>query len=756
MLALVGAVCGCSLLAMTSYSNEQKRDLTHMSAVRHLRALVNRYSRVAVSFDVQFHGPSAGAPPDERAELRGIERAIQEHLKALAHGGEIETDARQRDRITPLAYERPSLALAVAAARIAGLTESAELGENERDGEVLSLIRRSDAASAAIDDLANVLQTASSANLDSHRQLEFGALYINAALLLALGLWGNRNILRPLLSARRELLESSLRLAAVVNGVTECVVTVDEAFQIQGANQATEDTFGFTREELLTQSLALLVPSGLPTLTDSRQRHIRRQQLLGQRFDGSLFPLELALQELRLENKRLFVATMRDITERVDHETDLRRHHEELQSMVDDQTLDLRREAATIGLLLNVASMANSAKTLEEALWCGLELTCNYLGWPLGCARLIREKHTQKDSAIWYGYPDSMATSFGDGPARLAACVIEGGEAVVAPNRGDCEAFGLRPGVGAALAFPVMTDSELIAIIEVYSDTPRDVEGSLVPLLHLVGKQIGLVAERERREQKLRAAVDAAETANHHKTEFLSNMSHEFRTPMHAIINYTNLSLKGLESPDLSKVRRYLSNVQTSGKRLLDLLNDVLDLSKMEAGRLSYEWAHARFDEVVDAALAEVEPLLNAKSIRVDRISEAGDAYFDRARMIQVMLNLLSNAIKFSSEGSSIGIRLTEAQVAEQSFLMVRVRDTGVGIPSEELEAVFDKFQQSKRTKDGSGGTGLGLAICRQSLSAHGGRIWAEAAPGAGTELVLIFPRERELLGPPSRARGAA
>lgn len=246
-------------------------------------------------------------------------------------------------------------------------------------------------------------------------------------------------------------------------------------------------------------------------------------------------------------------------------------------------------------------------------------------------------------------------------------------------------------------------------------------------------------------------AKDEAIRANQAKSEFLANMSHELRTPMHAIISYSQMGLDKLDSVEKDKLKKFYENINTSGKRLLHLLNDLLDLSKLEAGRMVLNYESLIIRNTIDDVVTELEGLLRSKDILIDQITETENLIcdYDKVRISQVVMNLLSNAVKFSDNGRLIKIRYRDAKVltvnGEVDALEVSFEDKGVGIPADELEKVFDKFVQSSATKSGVGGTGLGLAICKEIIHAHKGHIWAENNKEGGAKFTFVIPREEPL-----------
>ncbi len=263
-------------------------------------------------------------------------------------------------------------------------------------------------------------------------------------------------------------------------------------------------------------------------------------------------------------------------------------------------------------------------------------------------------------------------------------------------------------------------------------------------LLLVGGRRSALANERGiRLQMRLEAAVQAeegarrtAEEANLAKNQFLMNMSHELRTPMHAVLAYAQL---GIEKGEEERLRRYFERIQSSARGLLVLLGDLLDLARMESGRMEFTFRPMDPIRLVEATAAEFTPEARARGIGLGIASGGAGVRFplDEARFMQVLRNLVSNALKFSPEGSTISLVLGQGEEGRHRLSVI---DEGVGIPEDELDLVFDKFVQSSQTRTGAGGTGLGLAICREIIEAHGGHIMALSRDGGGTEIRIELP----------------
>ncbi len=251
----------------------------------------------------------------------------------------------------------------------------------------------------------------------------------------------------------------------------------------------------------------------------------------------------------------------------------------------------------------------------------------------------------------------------------------------------------------------------------------------------------GLEQQVEERTKELAETNKQLIEASRHKSQFLANMSHELRTPLNSIIGYTKLMLDGLEGDINEEQEKDLHTVYTNSKHLLELINDLLDLSRIEAGKTVLNYKTFTISDLLSKVIPTIEPLAREKGLTLTYSVTPGtdSIYADEAKTKQVLINILGNAVKFTGEGN-IKINVSE----NDSDFIFSVTDTGMGMKKEDLEVIFDSFKQVGPTQiAGYEGTGLGLAISKQFIEMQDGRIWAESELGKGSTFTFTLPKKR-------------
>jgi signal transduction histidine kinase len=300
----------------------------------------------------------------------------------------------------------------------------------------------------------------------------------------------------------------------------------------------------------------------------------------------------------------------------------------------------------------------------------------------------------------------------------------------------------IRFGYRALLSVPLLLEEQIIGSLSLTRKTPGEYSPEVIEVLKTFATQSALAIQNAPLFREIADKRRQLEAARRHKSEFLANMSDELRTPLNAIIGFSEVLVDRMFGELNEKQDEYLKDIYASGQHLLSLINDILDLSKIEAGRMELEATDFDLPSAIDNALTLVRERATRRGITLGRTIDEhlGMLRGDERKVKQVLLNLLSNALKFTPEGGRIDVRAeVHDEVAE-----VSVADTGVGIAPEDQEAVFEEFRQVGTADKKVEGTGLGLALSRKFIELHGGRIWVTSQLGQGSTFTFTLPVRRE------------
>lgn len=442
-----------------------------------------------------------------------------------------------------------------------------------------------------------------------------------------------------------------------------------------------------------------------------------------------------------------------------------------------------RSRIAELVALNRLAIALSETRDPDTVLDVGLREAVAGLGFGRGLIALVDEDARELHDARTVGVPPEAATTvaslrvpLADEVSLLTTLVRASGPLLFhdldtdpyEPNRRLAAALDSRDAAGT----PLVTQGRTVGVLVVDDRRAgRPVEPSDGPVLYTVGNLLAGALETARLTRTLEARVEArtrelvdamteaqqaraaAEAANAAKSTFLSAASHELRTPLTSVVGFAKLTRKRFEEvvlpvvpvgePKVDRAARQIGDnlaiVVAEGERLTGLINDLLDLAKIESGRMEFRMAPVSIGEVVDQALAATAALFEVKGLALARdVAPAlSTVTGDRDRLVQVVVNLVSNAVKFTPEGGTVACRVRE----EGGALVVSVTDTGAGIDPADHERIFEPFRQAgDRLPDGPQGTGLGLPISKEIVEAHGGRLWVESRLGAGSTFSFGLP----------------
>jgi PAS domain S-box-containing protein len=568
------------------------------------------------------------------------------------------------------------------------------------------------------------------------------------------GIAGIARDITALKSSEEMLREQNERNRMILETAYDAFIGMDPDGTITAWNPQAELTFGWPAAEAIGRTLCNTIVAhayraahahGVEeflTTTEGSQLN-RVIDMVALHRDGHEFPVEATFWPVRVGGACSYNAFVRDITGRL---------------LAEEAR---RKETALVELLQSVTVAANRSSSIEHTARTCLQLLGSYTGWPV-CHAYLRANSTRDElasAAIWQVEDAGRFANFRevtDGAPITAGTGLPGrvlvsGKPHWLVDLADEEPLSERTraaieaGLRSGFAFPVVVDEKIIGILEFYSLQTAQPDVEFLNILGNIGSQLGQVVKRQRAEEDLQRAKASAESANRAKTEFLTTMSHEMRTPMNAILGMADLLA---ETPLQAEQLDYVQVFQVAGANLLDLINDILDLSKVESGNVQLESIGfdlgALLERVIEmmASRARDRGLsLNLEVLQGVPMALVGDPH----RLRQILVNLIGNALKFTEEGG-VTLRVEVDPVAAiggsaPGWLRFNVVDTGIGIDPDKTEMIFERFTQAdSSTTRKYGGTGLGLAISKGLVELMGGRLGCTSELGKGSTFFLAAP----------------
>ena len=521
-------------------------------------------------------------------------------------------------------------------------------------------------------------------------------------------------------------------LAGIATISADAIICINESQRITFFNEGAERIFGYRGDEIIGQPIATLLPA---RFRDTHSSHVRnfgtstlkarrmgeRTEISGLRKNGEEFPAEAAISHLGPKGKQIYSVVLRDIT--------LRRRAE--------QSLRFLAEASeTLSSSLGVEDTMQSLAHLAVPALCDASIVTAYHG---GAFHGVAIAHVDAGEGTLLRLRRAEAQLEAQG-SRPVAEVIRTRKPLFIPDaeaadgrfadflREAGEIFGDRA-VAAALCLPLIARGELLGVIELYTREKRLDADDLI-LAEDMSRHAALALDNARLHEQVMLGSRA-------RDDIIGIVSHDLRNPVNAVKMLTGAILGAEREVDLPPdVVEYSTIIKQATEQMDSLIRDLLDVTRVEAGRLSIEANAADIEDLLSYALLTLDPVAKAKQIALRLTTEAALPLVeaDRERIRQALSNLIGNSVKFSPAGSTVFLRASRVD----GEVVISVKDEGPGMTSDQLSHAFDRFWQSRRTD--REGAGLGLAITRGIIEAHGGRIWAESGIGEGSTFHFTLP----------------
>jgi signal transduction histidine kinase len=425
----------------------------------------------------------------------------------------------------------------------------------------------------------------------------------------------------------------------------------------------------------------------------------------------------------------------------------LQESYADLENKVEVRTQELAQSVGELRALGEVSQAVNSTLDLPAVLSTIVAKAVQLSNTEAGAIYVYEDAERQFRLRATHGMSDELIAAIAERQTDLGDTTIgeaaERREPIQIANLSEephSPIFDiiLAAGFRALLVVPLLRPDRIYGALVVRRRQPGEFPKATIDLLQTFAAQSVLAIQNARLFTEIEEKSRQLEVASQHKSQFLANMSHELRTPLNAILGYTELMIDRIYGEVPAKMQGVLERVQSNGRHLLGLINDVLDLSKIEAGQLTLTVASYSLADVVHSVAGAVESLATEKrlALKLDVPPNLPAGRGDERRITQVLLNLVGNAIKFTDRGE-----VAIAASASNGSFNIAVRDTGPGISAADQVKIFEEFHQADNSATKTkGGTGLGLSIAKRIVELHGGRIWVESSPGSGSTFSVSLP----------------
>jgi len=466
--------------------------------------------------------------------------------------------------------------------------------------------------------------------------------------------------------------------------------------------------------------------------------------------DDEIGLLARHLDRMRSSIKKLF----QELRESKDK---LEEYSRTLEKKVENRTRELERSVAELTALSEVSQSVSSTLDLEKVLNNIVQQAVKLSKTDAGTIYEYYESEQFFIPMINFGVDDAFVSTmkearFGIGDGTVLGMVGETRSAVQVPDlaaiKDDRIEHVRQAGFVSVLAVPLLRKDKLVGSLVVRRKRGGEFPRETVDLIQTFAAQSAIALHNARLFQELEVKSHELSQADKHKSEFLASMSHELRTPLNAILGYTELILDEIYGEVPAKIREVIERLEKNGSHLLRLINDVLDISKIEAGQLELSLEEYSLQETIHTVVTSLEPLATEKELdlKISIPPRLPNGKGDPQRIAQVLVNLIGNAIKFTEQGAVA----VDISTADGRYL-VKVSDTGLGLSDLEKDYIFSEFYQVDRKSTRSkGGSGLGLSIAKRIVALHGGAIWVESVPGMGSTFIFTLPIRVEKQGKPA------